>query len=620
MSKIKYIILLSIGFIFLNFIIYLFTEENKNQRIELSSKSYIDKLQTHYEILMHQQRLTADGTYKSTIITPNVIEILTKAYKTKDKKQRDDLRKELYDLLKQRYKMMFKKGVLQYHFVFPNNEVFLRFHKLSKYGDNLTGIRTDFEYTNKTKKIFRGFAQGRTAHAFRNVYPLFSKPSTSASDKNNNHIGAMEVSFSSDVLQKNFTLISKMHTHFLVDKTIFDAKAWERDDLVLKYNQSAEHQNYMITMTKEHTKEECIEQKKINLKSILKDIDKKIKKGKKFTIYTQDKDGEVLHLAFLPIYGSVDNQILAWIVSYEQNEFISTTIKETFYIRIILFIILLILFYFIYRTVNQKEILKEIVDEKTAELKDINENLEEKVILEVKKSKEIEKRLFQSEKMAAMGEMIGNIAHQWRQPLNALNVNIENLEFDYEDGIVNKEFLDKFIIEQTKTLHYMSKTIDDFRNFYRIDKEKVDFSIKKAIENSINIQTTELKKYGIIINIIGEDFTIYGFVNEFQQVIMNLISNTKDAIVETKQKNGQIDISLMDEKIIFKDNGGGIPDDIIKRIFEPYYTTKEQGKGTGMGLYMSKMIIEDNMGGKISVSNVDDGAEFIIVLVPAQIT
>jgi len=202
-----------------------------------------------------------------------------------------------------------------------------------------------------------------------------------------------------------------------------------------------------------------------------------------------------------------------------------------------------------------------------------------------------------------MGEMIGSIAHQWRQPLNTLNVNIENLEFDYEDKLIDKEFLDKFILEQTKILHYMSKTIDDFRNFFRIDKQKTDFSVKKAIENSINIQLPELKKYDISLDIHGDDFIINGFENEFLQVIMNLISNAKDAIVHNNQNNGKIDISLQKNQVIIKDNAGGIPLDIIDRIFEPYYTTKEQGKGTGMGLYMSKMIIENNMDGKISVSN-----------------
>ena len=258
-----------------------------------------------------------------------------------------------------------------------------------------------------------------------------------------------------------------------------------------------------------------------------------------------------------------------------------------------------------------------VLKEQKDELNNLNQKLEDKVVKEVTKRMEQQKILIQQSKLAAMGEMIGNIAHQWRQPLNAINVNIENLEFDYEDGIIDKEFLDKFIIDQTKTLQFMSKTIDDFRNFYKIDKQKNPFSIKETIEKCINIQSAQLKNHSIAINITGEDLIIDGFENEFLQVIMNLISNAKDAIIQkeqTKQKDGQIDISLLKNEVIVTDNGGGIPNDIIERIFEPYYTTKEQGKGTGMGLYMSKMIIEDNMGGKISVANNQDGASFTIDL------
>ncbi|MCK5110649.1 MAG: DUF3365 domain-containing protein [Arcobacteraceae bacterium] len=231
---------------------------------------------------------------------------------------------------------------------------------------------------------------------------------------------------------------------------------------------------------------------------------------------------------------------------------------------------------------------------------------------EINLQNEREKRLVHQNKLASMGEMIGNIVHQWRQPLNSLNINIENLEFDYKDGVIDKEFVDKFIIQQTDTLHFMNKTIDDFRNFFRIDKEKVSFSVKEAIKKSVNIQSAYLKDHAIILNITEEDFNVNGVESEFQQVIMNLISNAKDAIIESGQKNGQIDISLIDNKVTVIDNGGGIPDDIIERIFESYYTTKEQDKGTGVGLYMSKMIIEDTMGGKISVANVDGGTKFTI--------
>ena len=161
-------------------------------------------------------------------------------------------------------------------------------------------------------------------------------------------------------------------------------------------------------------------------------------------------------------------------------------------------------------------------------------------------------------------------------------------------------------------MHFMSKTIDDFRNFFRVEKEKENFSVKTTIKDTLSMQSAQLKNYNIAIDIVGDDFEVNGYQSEFQQVILNLLNNAKDALLENKIQNPTINIILKDNSISMKDNAGGISKEIIDRIFEPYFTTKEQGKGTGMGLYMSKMIIEDSMGAKLSVFNVNNGAVFII--------
>jgi len=222
--------------------------------------------------------------------------------------------------------------------------------------------------------------------------------------------------------------------------------------------------------------------------------------------------------------------------------------------------------------------------------------------------------LQQSNKMAAMGEMIGAIAHQWRQPLNAIGSSIQNLEYDYEDGLVDKEFVDQFIEKNKKTVQFMSKTIDDFRNFFRIDKEKRTFLVRQMIESIVNMQSAQLSNHSIALKISGEDFSYKGLESELQQVVLNLISNAKDAILEKQIQNPEINIYLQDNRIIVKDNAGGIPKEIINRVFEPYFTTKDQGKGTGMGLYMSKMIVDENLEGFLSVDNDHLGAVFTIDL------
>ncbi|MEA1893285.1 MAG: ATP-binding protein [Campylobacterota bacterium] len=220
--------------------------------------------------------------------------------------------------------------------------------------------------------------------------------------------------------------------------------------------------------------------------------------------------------------------------------------------------------------------------------------------------------LLQQSKMAAMGEMIGSIAHQWRQPLNEIGINIQKLKYDYRAKKVDEDFIYEFIKKNKRAIDFMSTTIDDFRNFFRIDKEKDSFSVKKAIKDVASMQSAQLKNSAITLNILGDDFEIDSFKNEFQQAVFNIITNAKDTLVENDIKNPTIDITLQENKLTIEDNARGVPQEILERIFEPYFTTKEQGKGTGMGLYISKMIIEDNMNGELSVSNSDNGALFEI--------
>ncbi|ADN09916.1 ATP-binding protein [Sulfurimonas autotrophica] len=246
------------------------------------------------------------------------------------------------------------------------------------------------------------------------------------------------------------------------------------------------------------------------------------------------------------------------------------------------------------------------------ELQKLNENLKQEIDKRTNEILQKDKMLQEQAKLAAMGEMVGAIAHQWRQPLNSLNINIQNLDDDYEEGLIDEQFIDDFIAKQTQTINFMSKTIDDFRNFFRVDKIKHEFSIKQSIENTLSLVNAQLTSHNIQTSLQGEDFMLNGVGSEFQQVILNIISNAKDAIVQNHREYGKIDIELKEKQIIISDNAGGIPQDIISRIFEPYFTTKEQGMGTGVGLYMSKIIIEQNMGGRLHVSNTKEGAEFII--------
>ena len=290
-----------------------------------------------------------------------------------------------------------------------------------------------------------------------------------------------------------------------------------------------------------------------------------------------------------------------------------TSFYELYYYQINSFIIILVLIsiFVVILARKNRELYKY-----SKEIEELNKGLKEKIKKALEENTKQLELLQQQSKLASMGEMLGAIAHQWRQPLNALGLNIQLLVDMAEDNNCSVETMEEFVERNMKTLLFLSHTIDDFANFFKKDKEKQIFSVKKAIENVINIQNAQLSHHNIKTKIEGENFKIDGYPNEFKQVILNLINNAKDAIILNKTKNGLIEI-ILDNKnrtITIKDNGGGIPKEILNRIFEPYFTTKEQGQGTGIGLYISKIIIDEHFRGLLSAKNVSNGAEFKVKL------
>jgi len=220
-------------------------------------------------------------------------------------------------------------------------------------------------------------------------------------------------------------------------------------------------------------------------------------------------------------------------------------------------------------------------------------------------------------RLAAMGEMIGNIAHQWRQPLNTLGLVIQRLPFFYETDEFSKEFLETSTSEAMKLIQHMSRTIDDFRNFFRTDKEKMTFDINQVVRQTVNLVKESFRNEQIDITINCHDVPcITGFPNEYSQVLVSILHNARDALSERKINKARISIHSFakDGKItvIIGDNAGGIDENIIDRIFDPYFTTKGPDKGTGIGLFMAKNIIENSMNGHLTARNTAEGAEFKI--------
>ncbi len=257
----------------------------------------------------------------------------------------------------------------------------------------------------------------------------------------------------------------------------------------------------------------------------------------------------------------------------------------------------------------------ETLEVKKSEVEEYKNDLENQVNFEVSKRHEQEGIMLQQSRLAGMGEMIGNIAHQWRQPSNVLGLIIENIKDAYAYGELTKEVIDKSTQQASNVIQKMSITIDDFRSFFEPDKNMMAFKVLEVIRETFSMLELTFNQRNIAVSIdIDSSLELRGYKNEFAQVIINLLNNSRDVLEENHVVDGKIYISAIenDEQIVIqiKDNGGGIPKSVLPRIFEPYFSTKEEGKGTGIGLYMSKTVIDDHHNGYLEASNDEAGAVF----------
>ncbi len=296
---------------------------------------------------------------------------------------------------------------------------------------------------------------------------------------------------------------------------------------------------------------------------------------------------------------------------------IEKQIKQNLFFFLFFSIIAIIFAYIIGKKVQSIITQKDkSVKSKTKALANLNRTLDIKIKKAVEKNKEQEQILMQKSKFIAMGEMISLIAHQWRQPISELNAIILNIKLHYNLEKLTKPMLDKKTQEIENLLDYMSNTIDDFRTFFKPDKTKEKFYLTDSCKRVTDIASSMLNEHHIIlIKNIDNKISINNYQNEFEQVVLNIITNAKDALINDNIPNPQIKITLYKTDKIFLeicDNAKGISPKVIDKIFEPYFTTKEESDGTGIGLYMSKLIIEQNMGGELSVQSSKSGTCFII--------
>ncbi len=300
-------------------------------------------------------------------------------------------------------------------------------------------------------------------------------------------------------------------------------------------------------------------------------------------------------------------------------------------------LVFIIIVYFSYLDLKREQLKEKVhheleiktleVENESKKVHNLNDTLEHRVNEAVEKNRLQYQQMLQQTKLASMGEMIGNIAHQWRQPLSVISTGATGMQVQKQYGHLSDKEFDDTCTMIDKNAQYLSKTIDDFRNFIKGDRKKNNFNLKNNINSFINLVEGSIKSNDICIILnLQEDININGYENELTQCIINIYNNAQDILIENKLEDKYIFISTFIQNgkvsINIKDNAGGIPHEIIPKIFEPYFTTKHKGQGTGLGLHMTYNLIVDGMDGAIEANNVDYeydsknyiGAEFVITL------
>jgi len=272
----------------------------------------------------------------------------------------------------------------------------------------------------------------------------------------------------------------------------------------------------------------------------------------------------------------------------------------------------------------EEEIAERVLAEqelhvKQTQLEALNQTLETRVQEELQRNREKDAMMIQQSRLAAMGEMISNISHQWRQPLNELGIMVQMLRVDYDESLLDDTKIDEFSSGCMEIIQYMSQTINTFRNFFKRDQPSARFEVSAAINKTVDLVQASFQTVGIKLDLkLESGCLIQGNANEFSQVILNLFNNARDVLVEREVAKPEISVTTWLENgqimVVVEDNAGGIPDAISGKIFDPYFTTKHKSQGVGLGLYMSKVIVEGKMAGSIDVDNTSGGARFQLVL------
>ncbi|MEA3499195.1 MAG: cache domain-containing protein [Campylobacterota bacterium] len=577
--KIKNTTLLFIIVVILSFsatILY-FGIQDKKEHID--EKIALKK--TQLELLFTKQVVNLQKIYDKKIENlinnePNIID----AFASRDRARLDKLVEPYFETL-----MKDNPNFELICFGLPDSTAFYRAHMPRKFGDDISKVQ-GVSKVNSTKKDVSGFMVAKLGLYYRLTYPVY---------KDGKYIGlvafGVSLNYVNDFIQEKFSTQSAI----IVNTKELKKSKW------YEMLEEGSVGRYTVISTNGELIEHIPSSVEIDSKNLRLNIN--------------NKDYSIIN--DIKIYNIFDKEVATVILFQDITKELKGYDIYLYSFSVVLFLIIIILIYVLIKTFNKFLSTIIVIND---DLKELNSHLEDRVKEEVNKNREKEKQLYEQSKRAQLAEMIGNIAHQWRQPLSVISSTASSVQLQRELGLLNDNEFDKMMDNIVNTTQYLSKVIDDFRNFIEHTSDKSEFIVREQIESTLNMidATLDSNDIKIIKNFKDKNTVINSVAGEFSQVLLNIINNAQDILIqrEIKDKKIFIAVSLLDDKvqITIEDNARGISEDIIDKVFDPYFTTKHQSQGTGIGLYMSSDIVSNTLKGKLYVKNTQKGAKFFIEL------
>ncbi|MEA2049304.1 MAG: HAMP domain-containing sensor histidine kinase [Campylobacterota bacterium] len=558
-------------------ILFYITKNLKTNYLQNTTQKYTRAYDTVYT----QYKEISDVVFSGLIRLSNAKERLNDIEK-KNPEIQNKIRKKIYNDIIKIYNTLKSKHIKSINFILPSGKMFLKVKDPLKYNQLLSKKRYIIHKIQDEKKPISGYEIGEFGAGFRFAYPIFDKEK---------YLGILSITFGAEAITSGIMKQYYVLSNFYVNKNYINKNLLEK-----KYKPS--HYKgflYDLGVLKELKK---ISRKDMSIlkpsKSVQKKIFNNILSNKAQTIYDDD-----IKMTFttIPVKHTVTNETNAVISIRSKEEALNLLFTNYFTILFLIIALICTIVYLIY-----EQNLKRIEESER-----------------LKQNSQKDKQLLEQSKMAQMGEMIGNIAHQWRQPLSVISTSASGVKVSYEFDMLKVEELPKNMDVILKNVKYLSNTIDTFRDFIKEKNIEKQVVLQDKIDEVIDIIKASLdNNYIDIINNIDYTHKIDTFImtGSLSQVLMNIINNAKDAMVQNNIENRWIKIELNENNnmiiLTVEDNGGGIPQNIMDKIFDPYFTTKYKSQGTGLGLYMSMSIMKKHLHGTIKVDNTKNGAKFSI--------